>query len=779
MRRTNYLFSNLLSVFCILSLVAIASSCRKPSFVIEESQKSGDSVVRDQKSEDSLVRDQRDPNKLNQPQEDPLDPTNPGDPQDPSDPTDPTDPSDPDGSTVTFEQTFPAGIIGESSITFKPQARRATQDITMVKADPRDIALNQITRPRYSETFFQGHDGKPYQQSFRIQEGKLLDLLLVVDDSSSMTEKQRKVAERLSPLVSSLQGVNWQIGVVSTTSSCLQQQKILKSTDLNPSDDFKNIVEGVGVSGNDVEMGVKLAVRGLAGECESTPQPRIWIRENSTVAVLLVADEDNCGKYESAFSPQTTDTWQRCLVDPEGGDSSYLVNYLKSIRPPKPGSSSLTEGARVYGIYWDPNNASCDSGGTFGQVATKYAKAVSDTNGLGGCIYAPDYTNIMKAVSNDVSSIVQTQFALAAIPDLGTLVVKIDNKEIKEPDFEIRGKILTLKKFDPAAQIVDVIYVSGAVPRTSIFPLAAIPISNAVFVQMKDPQGQAVDPGNFMIQSKPNAIVFETLPPDSAQIQVAYIEDKPLLTEFSLGSIEIENEPLAVTVGGVPTADYQYDLVQNRIVFPSPPAESTKIVVTYQTPYDIVTQYSALSNASQTEKITSVDLVSGLEVPVILKNQWLIFQKEDVINGRKIRVTYDYGIGHNFAYILPAEPLPNTVVVTVEENSVAIGSCQNVHTVGSVVLFECKEEFLPEIQIDYQYAAQEFRQFTIEITDPAIQAKLTPVVMAKARWQVSTENGDEITEYSVRDKTVFLSANVAVDPDEKIRIILTAKIQEK
>lgn len=778
MKKEYFLVKHFKLILCLFSLSIWSTSCQKPAFNEKEvplneldAENGGDGIdpAHDPNNPGNGCRTPGDENSHN-----PNDPNNSNDPDDPNNPDghedDCIDPDDPGGDDdepfnlkLTFDQTFPAGAISDGGVSFEPDTNTSIQELSLIKLGPQEVSLVQTPRPRLNETFYQGHDGTPYNEAFKIQEGKVLDVLIVLDDSTSMLEKHLKVANRLSELTSHLQGINWQIAVNSSTSSCLQQNRILKSTDPDVATEFKALVEGVGADGFDVEMGIKHAVKGLKGECNNTA-PLKWVRDNSAVAVLIVADEDNCGKYESAFSPAVTDAWNKCLVDPEGGDSSYIVNYLNSIRP-------VANSARVYGIYWDPSNTLCDAGGSFGQKADRYSKAVKDTNGIAGCVYDSSYSNIMSSISNNVSQIVHTQFALKAIPDLGTLVVKIDGVAVAASDYELNGKILTIKNFAAGAQDLAVSYSSGAVPKTSVFPLAKKPFDGSLSVTMKV-SGQIADPGTYTIQTNPIALSFDAIPPDYAEIKTSYIEDVPLQTEFSLGGIQIDGDPLAVTINGIDTTDYQYNAALKKIIFPAPPPENAVIVVTYKPINETVTEYAALPNANDAEKISAKDKLTNVAVDITFSGNNIVFNKADVVNGRKVLVTYEFGVEHHYVYLLPVRPIADTVKVVVADGSTDLGSCEDIYVIGKVVSFNCPTNQLPKIHINYQYIAAEYRQFTIEIADPKIKEKLTPKIMAKAEWRVFVDD-NEIKDFSVKDFTVILNNDVSLDLNATVKVFLT------
>ncbi len=674
------------------------------------------------------------------------------------------------GKYTTFSQSFPAAIVGDNAVTFQPAERRVTQEISLLKADPTTLTLQQVTRPRHKEIFNQGHDGAPAHSNFNISEGKKLDLLLLVDDSYSMEAQQEKLAAKLEPLLSKLQDVNWRIAVVTTSSSCLRLNRVIEKSDTDYLKAFQNAVKA-GTGGDDVEMGIKMSIKGLKGECLGQPT-KPWIRDASTVAVLLLTDEDNCGRSENWTDPTIRPRWEQCFVDSEGGQATLLVDYLKQIRPSNSAdpAASPTE-AKIYGLYWQPNSNDCDYAnmGSFGQRAAKYADIVNTTKGISGCVYNSDYAGILQSISENVANIVRTQFPISDIPDPGTLKVFVDSKEIQTPDYELVGKTITLKKFDPAAKVIDINYIVGAEPKTSVFPLKAAPVASTLTVEMKV-SGVITDPGAYQIQASPRAIAFDTLPPDRANITLKYHENIPLKDVFDLGSIDIDDtEPINVAIDSVPVNDFQIDTKTNLLAFPAPPADGAEINLSYRRPEDTVEQYKAIPDASLAETITVVDFDTHAPIQAVLKEGDLILLRSDIIDDRKILVTYDFGVLKNMSFKIPTEPLSHSIQFTVGTTPEEQEKCKDFSiTDDLVVSFVCPIEPMPAVRVDYKYIMQEFREFKIDLGS---NPKITPKLIQEGAWKVFVDDR-EIDTFSISGTTVIIPEDVTIDPWATIKVVL-------
>ena len=188
-----------------------------------------------------------------------------------------------------------------------------------------------------------------------------LDILMVIDNSTSMNLPNTQLSEKLTPLLSKISVSDWQIVVTtSMISDCLRG--ILKKGK-HGNEEFKEIVSKVhanylskkerALSGN--EQVVKMATRALHGmplatnaghyidlDCSGTTQH--WLRPDSLLVVLMITDED---ADDHSHLPQNRCEDLVCI------DTFY--QKLSSLREPH-------VSAKVYGILDKRKNG---SGGSF------------------------------------------------------------------------------------------------------------------------------------------------------------------------------------------------------------------------------------------------------------------------------------------------------------------------------------------------------------------------------------------------------------------------------
>lgn len=254
------------------------------------------------------------------------------------------------------------------------------------------------------------------------------DIAIVIDDSGSMKEEQTNLSTKLNDLVVALKDSNWQIGVVTTSPKVVNgvdscEITMIRSTD---SDREKKFIAAVtpGVAGSGNEEGVRQAVNAL--KCSDTP----WVRKDSTVAVLIVSDEDNCsadGK-DCPNSPAKTE--------------QYLIDYIEKTLKREVGKT-----AGFYGIF-APVGEKCD---TAGSVGTQYQRLVEYKAGMEmnyGNICDQSYKGTLERISNNIAKLLSSQFTLKKYPDQGTVMVtgvKSSGDMILPADYSVLGNVITFK----------------------------------------------------------------------------------------------------------------------------------------------------------------------------------------------------------------------------------------------------------------------------------------------------------------------------------------------
>jgi hypothetical protein len=294
---------------------------------------------------------------------------------------------------------------------------------------PADIALPELELPVPVKESVVRRETASFDEAF-IQEGVLgaADIAIVIDDSGSMDKEQRNLSTKLNDLLVSLKDVNWQIGVVTTSPKVesgkdVCQLKLIRSTDSDVEAKFKDAVTP-GTKGLGEEQGVRQAVNAL--RCTETP----WVRSDSTVAVLIVSDEDNCSKdgYDCGDNP-----WAK---------EDYLIHYVE-----KDLGRTVGKNAGFYGII-APSMEKCE---TASNKSIQYERLINYRSGGNinyGNICDTSYKGTLERISKNIAKLLSSRFALKHVPDSGTTVlngVKSNGDPITLDDYTISGHTVTFK----------------------------------------------------------------------------------------------------------------------------------------------------------------------------------------------------------------------------------------------------------------------------------------------------------------------------------------------
>ncbi len=188
--------------------------------------------------------------------------------------------------------SFEASDIGDRTETFIPDSDYFELRIPMVENSlAGNVSEDQFQRPTLSDGFTQNPDSSTVTDSFLQEDGeKILDLLMVIDNSGSMGQEQVNLSSKLSSLLVAIQDTNWRMQVTTTDKrdDCLVDPDFISHSDPDKEAKFAAAVSQ-GTSGSGRELGVLKLVRGF----ESCAGYQQWRRPNSNVAALIVSDEDN------------------------------------------------------------------------------------------------------------------------------------------------------------------------------------------------------------------------------------------------------------------------------------------------------------------------------------------------------------------------------------------------------------------------------------------------------------------------------------------------------
>lgn len=230
-----------------------------------------------------------------------------------------------------------------------------------------------------------------------------VDVILIVDDSSSMKEDQTKLANRMAGLLSDLDALNidYQVCLTSTDIGYYKggpikwqnlNTYIMKKNSPNKSTVFKNTIDALGAEWSSDEQGIKalyLMIRDFkAAGC---------IRETATLTTILVSDENE----RSVGGNQSWSTAQYKPLTFENYPDN-LINFVKSTY----NTANFKKPFIWNSIIVKPGDTVCeatqDAQSSPSFFGTLYAELSNKTNGHIGSICDTDYANNLKYIKQKV-----------------------------------------------------------------------------------------------------------------------------------------------------------------------------------------------------------------------------------------------------------------------------------------------------------------------------------------------------------------------------------------
>ncbi len=599
-------------------------------------------------------------------------------------PPGPIDPPKPPRRTVTTESTFPAHLTEEAVVEKEFGNPLLLHQFTMIKPDiKRKKTVQQALRPAYLDRLEQVPTGQAVVERFGQMAERNLDILLVVDDSPSMKDNQANLSTKLSALLASIDKTNWAIGVTTTgcQEGCLRS--LIKKGDVDAKTRFSAAVSP-GTRGNWVEKGLLNAVRSLSSSCMTEP----WIRNDSTLAVVFVSDEDNCSNG------------RQCGNKPHAY-ASYLLDYLSTIREPG-------KNARVYGIVWHPNIPAdqCPEGK---HIAKTYAELITATKGTYGNICAKDYTQALNQISKDMLDSLNAQFTLKFEPEPTTLRVFVNATEIKQ-GITIQGRTVTITPPPPDGAAIAINYRYDVKPPQTAFKLRFGPYDGKAIVTVN---GAIVNPADYVINPGEALIDFIVPPPIGAKITVAYFGAVEFKTGFSVGE-EIKAGTLKVKINGVDTTDFTVAEAVGIITFNTAPPEGATLEFSYAVIGSPVYQYPFLAPPGTPADLDAFDTITLVPIRVTYAAGIMTVNPDEFIEGRKVTVRFQDPSQKTYDIPLPQNPLAGSVRVS---SGTMVCPPANVVIVGPVVnVKNCNfPDTVTSARVEYRYVAASFQEFTLKL----------------------------------------------------------------
>jgi hypothetical protein len=240
-----------------------------------------------------------------------------------------------------------------------------------------------------------------------------VDILWVVDDTSSMAQEQSALGSALRGFAEALESaaVSWQVGVISTEASgedagVLQGDPWIMTSSTEDLPSALARAAAVGTAGSPPEAGLGAAVLALS-EAMLAADNRGFRRPDAALHIVVVSDTDD-------------DSTTLLGDDPAGAFLSFLDEDAANS-----GRDAL------FSAVVGPVPAGCSGNSGSALPAPIYAEVVEATGGTLASICESDLTAVASSIAES-SQVWPSTFALQATPLAGSLRVAVDGVRVDD-----------------------------------------------------------------------------------------------------------------------------------------------------------------------------------------------------------------------------------------------------------------------------------------------------------------------------------------------------------
>lgn len=239
-----------------------------------------------------------------------------------------------------------------------------------------------------------------------------VDILMMVDDSSSMSTYQNKLADQMPALINSLnqKGLDYRIAVVTSNMQVgmsggkfVGNPKVLTSSTVNLTSLLVSRIKQ-GNLGSDSERGLESIQKALSVETG-------FLREDALLAVIALSNEDDHSPGSATDYKNFFDSIKPKLHGWNGYTQGWIVNFIGLLDLNSPCSTSLDGSVKEPGLDW-----------------------IALANASGGSTHSICEQTMVQTVTNIEKRIIEasTDFHLDRTPKVETLVVKVDDKVVPQ-----------------------------------------------------------------------------------------------------------------------------------------------------------------------------------------------------------------------------------------------------------------------------------------------------------------------------------------------------------
>ncbi|MBT4761567.1 MAG: hypothetical protein HOO06_07725 [Bdellovibrionaceae bacterium] len=278
-----------------------------------------------------------------------------------------------------------------------------------------------------------------------------LDVLVVVDNSTSMEAEQTKLGSRMEKFTAQLKDIDWNLGITTTDVSkssphgirgSLVKFKGTKNRSINKkTKDFKklflNTVQREETSDCDPADCPSSRERPLGASImamdKSNGDNKGFFRDEADLAIVILSDED-----------ETESSWGGSKTKP-----SDVINKFKSKWPEK----DLT----AYAVVIQPGDSACLKSQETGEGV--YANIITDftevTGGTTSSICDTDYGSGLKKIGENARRLLNFVH-LSTLPNPESVTVYLNGR--KELNFKVKEQRVIFDQAPAAGSLIDIYY---------------------------------------------------------------------------------------------------------------------------------------------------------------------------------------------------------------------------------------------------------------------------------------------------------------------------------
>lgn len=496
-----------------------------------------------------------------------------------------------------------------------------------------------------------GSNGTTRTETFTRSKHKgLLDLLLVIDDSGSMITVHGYLQDRLSNLLQHISNSNWKINIIDVDGRSICARTIVtKNNQSIYETTLADLKAKANSNPNTHERTLQKAKHalGISGNCDT------WLRPNSTLAVVIITDEDHQCTNSSAPDNRGDDNNSfRC-----GTQVGQFITAFRALR--------LNTG--LYGIFEDQVTCadaranSYDYRECFLRDSTNAGSELclftnpcygrNDSYKLASANYltnpsrfdrlsyvrgsASDYETILKNISSGIKAKLQDQFTLTAEPDNKGIEVKVNNK--KTNNYQINGKILSLTKKGNNNDTIKITYTPKVGIKPFIKTLSVESQADMSTLEVRVAGNKLNKPTHYTISG--NTITIKDVETNFPSGSIAYLKwqkqtiHDPKQKEFRFGGTR-EIIPKSVSIAGYVASRYTFHTNPNRVIFNTgqEPNYGAEFNIRYEYYYRGKLTYK--HNYSGAYPITAVNC----SLPCRHNGDNIVFNRRDFQRGKSISI---------------------------------------------------------------------------------------------------------------------------------------------